>query len=43
MTNLDQVQKLLEGGYNSVPQPRDTEKYGFLTIMQSHTNIKIDP
>jgi CCR4-NOT transcription complex subunit 3 len=25
-TNLDQVQKMLEGGYASVPQPQDTEK-----------------
>lgn len=33
MTNLDQVQKLLEGGYNSVPQPHDTEKYGFSSLL----------
>ena len=26
MTNLDQVHKLLEGGYSNVPQPQDTEK-----------------
>ncbi|KZP15149.1 hypothetical protein FIBSPDRAFT_921248 [Athelia psychrophila] len=26
MTHLDQVQKLLESGYSSVPQPQDTEK-----------------
>ncbi|TDL29808.1 hypothetical protein BD410DRAFT_736987 [Rickenella mellea] len=26
MTNLDQVHKLLEGGYSSMPQPQDTEK-----------------
>jgi len=26
MTNLDQVQKLLESGYSSIPQPQDTEK-----------------
>ena len=27
MQNLDQVHKMLEGGYNNVPQPQDTEKY----------------
>ncbi|KAJ7477074.1 Not1 N-terminal domain, CCR4-Not complex component-domain-containing protein [Mycena galericulata] len=26
MTNLDQVHKMLEGGYSNVPQPQDTEK-----------------
>jgi CCR4-NOT transcription complex subunit 3 len=26
MTNLDQVHKLLEGGFLNVPQPQDTEK-----------------
>ncbi|KAI0052599.1 hypothetical protein FA95DRAFT_1553264 [Auriscalpium vulgare] len=26
MTNLDQVHKLLEGGYSNMPQPQDTEK-----------------
>ncbi|KAH8118479.1 Not1 N-terminal domain, CCR4-Not complex component-domain-containing protein [Phellopilus nigrolimitatus] len=26
MTNLDQVHKLLDGGYQSMPQPQDTEK-----------------
>ncbi|KAI0069224.1 hypothetical protein BV25DRAFT_1910918 [Artomyces pyxidatus] len=26
MTNLDQVHKLLEGGYANMPQPQDTEK-----------------
>lgn len=26
MSNLDQVHKLLEGGYSSVPQPEDTDK-----------------
>ncbi|KAI0316360.1 Not1 N-terminal domain, CCR4-Not complex component-domain-containing protein [Amylostereum chailletii] len=26
MTNLDQVHKMLEGGYASMPQPQDTEK-----------------
>ncbi|KAA1465970.1 hypothetical protein DENSPDRAFT_830686 [Dentipellis sp. KUC8613] len=26
MTNLDQVHKLLEGGYSNLPQPQDTEK-----------------
>ncbi|TFK43288.1 Not1 N-terminal domain, CCR4-Not complex component-domain-containing protein [Crucibulum laeve] len=26
MNNLDQVHKMLEGGYNNVPQPQDTEK-----------------
>ncbi|ETW84450.1 hypothetical protein HETIRDRAFT_458198 [Heterobasidion irregulare TC 32-1] len=26
MTNLDQVHKLLEGSYNTMPQPQDTEK-----------------
>ncbi|TFK73033.1 hypothetical protein BDN72DRAFT_835356 [Pluteus cervinus] len=25
MNNLDQVHKMLEGGYSSIPQPRDTE------------------
>jgi CCR4-NOT transcription complex subunit 3 len=30
MANLDQVNKMLEGGYSSVPQPRDTEKYWLL-------------
>lgn len=27
MSNLDQVHKMLEGGYANVPQPQDTEKY----------------
>lgn len=27
MSNLDQVHKLLEGSYSSMPQPQDTEKY----------------
>ncbi|KAF7966935.1 hypothetical protein HWV62_36390 [Athelia sp. TMB] len=27
MSHLDQVQKLLESGYSSVPQPQDTEKW----------------
>ncbi|KAF8259901.1 Not1 N-terminal domain, CCR4-Not complex component-domain-containing protein [Lactarius quietus] len=27
MTNLDQVHKLLDGGYSNMPQPQDTEKY----------------
>lgn len=27
MANLDQVHKMLEGGYSNVPQPQDTEKY----------------
>ncbi|KAI9448532.1 Not1 N-terminal domain, CCR4-Not complex component-domain-containing protein [Lactarius indigo] len=26
MTNLDQVHKLLDGGYSNMPQPQDTEK-----------------
>ncbi|KAJ7367947.1 Not1 N-terminal domain, CCR4-Not complex component-domain-containing protein [Mycena albidolilacea] len=26
MTNLDQVHKILEGGYSNIPQPQDTEK-----------------
>jgi len=26
MSNLDQVHKMLEGGYSNVPQPQDTEK-----------------
>ncbi|PFH52582.1 hypothetical protein AMATHDRAFT_74064 [Amanita thiersii Skay4041] len=26
MNNLDQVHKMLEGGYTSIPQPQDTEK-----------------
>ena len=26
MSNLDQVHKLLEGSYSSMPQPQDTEK-----------------
>lgn len=26
MNNLDQVHKMLEGGYTSMPQPQDTEK-----------------
>lgn len=27
MSNLDQVHKLLQGSYSSMPQPQDTEKY----------------
>jgi CCR4-NOT transcription complex subunit 3 len=27
MNNLDQVHKMLEGGYTSMPQPQDTEKW----------------
>ena len=26
MANLDQVHKLLDGGYSNMPQPQDTEK-----------------
>jgi len=26
MANLDQVHKMLEGGYSNIPQPQDTEK-----------------
>jgi CCR4-NOT transcription complex subunit 3 len=26
MTNLDQVHKLLDGGYSNMPEPQDTEK-----------------
>ena len=29
MSNLDQVHKLLEGSYSSMPQPQDTEKYDY--------------
>lgn len=29
MNNLDQVHKMLEGGYTSMPQPQDTEKFVF--------------
>ena len=31
MNNLGDVHKLLEGGYNNVPQPRDTEKPKYYT------------
>ncbi|EKM80265.1 hypothetical protein AGABI1DRAFT_127944 [Agaricus bisporus var. burnettii JB137-S8] len=31
MNNLDQVHKMLEGGYTSMPQPQDTEKQVYFT------------
>lgn len=33
MTNLDQVHKLLEGGFTSRPQPQDTERYVVIFVV----------
>ncbi|THH18028.1 hypothetical protein EW146_g2897 [Bondarzewia mesenterica] len=36
MTNLDQVHKLLEGGYSTLPQPQDTEKPKYYVPRNPH-------
>lgn len=36
MNNLDQVHKMLEGGYTSMPQPQDTEKQVYFVCHQLH-------
>lgn len=40
MNNLDQVNKLLDGSYHSMPQPMDTEKYAYFLLLM--ISFKID-
>ncbi len=32
LPNNDNVHKMLEGGYSSMPQPQDTEKYAIMSF-----------
>lgn len=39
MANIEQVHKMLEGGYSGVPQPQDTEKQVNLDITLPTTHL----
>jgi CCR4-NOT transcription complex subunit 3 len=42
MANLDQVHKLLAGGYANMPQPQDTEKWVFRPSIVVHVNTLLN-
>jgi hypothetical protein len=41
MSSLDQVHKMLESGYRSIPQPRDTEKYANSTHFKLNSYLRL--